>query len=276
MFDGQFVFAQLMDFLPRREFNAASSEYRGDRRWRGFSCRDQFLCSGICAAHVSRKPARHRNVPAGAGDRSCITRAFAARFRGARWPTPTARHDWRIYADFAQVLIRRARKLYADEPLAVDLEADGLRARFDDHRLVLELVSVGQVSPPQRGGQAAHAARPARQHSLFCAHFPRENARCDRARPTADRAGRVLRDGSRLRRFPAAVSLHARRGVLRDARQTEPRLHAPRASRRSTRRRACAAIRRSSWRVPSRRGCIPIRCAASRSTTPSTNGGWCS
>ena len=47
MFDGQFVFAQLMDFLPRREFNACVNKYRGDRRGRGFSCRDQFLCLGF-------------------------------------------------------------------------------------------------------------------------------------------------------------------------------------------------------------------------------------
>ncbi|MCC7086054.1 MAG: DUF4372 domain-containing protein [Pirellulales bacterium] len=40
----QFVFAQMMDFLPRREFNACVQRYRGDRRWRSFSCRDHFLC----------------------------------------------------------------------------------------------------------------------------------------------------------------------------------------------------------------------------------------
>jgi hypothetical protein len=47
VFDGPLVFAQLMDFLPRREFNACVDKYRGNRRSRGFSCRDQFLCLGF-------------------------------------------------------------------------------------------------------------------------------------------------------------------------------------------------------------------------------------
>ena len=44
MHSGQLVFAQLMEFLPRHEFNACVRRYRGNRRQRGFSCRDQFLC----------------------------------------------------------------------------------------------------------------------------------------------------------------------------------------------------------------------------------------
>ena len=43
MHSGQFVFAQLMVFLPRHELNACVRRYRGDRRLRGFTCRDQFL-----------------------------------------------------------------------------------------------------------------------------------------------------------------------------------------------------------------------------------------
>ena len=44
MYTGQLVFAQLMEFLPRHDFNACVRRYGGDRRPRGFSCRDQFLC----------------------------------------------------------------------------------------------------------------------------------------------------------------------------------------------------------------------------------------
>ena len=44
MHSGQLIFAQLMDFLPRHEFNTCVRRYRGDQRQRGFSCRDQFLC----------------------------------------------------------------------------------------------------------------------------------------------------------------------------------------------------------------------------------------
>ena len=275
MFDGQFVFSQLMDFLPRREFNACVERYRGNRRRRGFSCRDQFLCLAF-AQLTYRESLRDIETCLRALEPKLYHAGFRGKVSRSTLADANRAHDWRIYADFAQVLIRRARKLYASEPLAVELEANGLRPRLDDHRLVSELVSVGQVSPSQGSGQAAHADRSARQHSLFYPHFPRENARCERARPIADRAGRVLRDGSRLRRFPATVSLHARR--RRSSSLAANGTSTARAARvaRSTRRPDCAAIRRLSWRASSRRGCIPIRCAASRSTTPSTSDGWCS
>ena len=41
---GKLVFAQWMEFFPRHEFDACVRRYAGDRRLRGFSCRDQFLC----------------------------------------------------------------------------------------------------------------------------------------------------------------------------------------------------------------------------------------
>ena len=44
MYSGQVVFAQVMEFLPRHEFNSCVRRYGGNRRPRGFTCRDQFLC----------------------------------------------------------------------------------------------------------------------------------------------------------------------------------------------------------------------------------------
>jgi hypothetical protein len=44
MDSGKLVFAQLMDFMPRRDFDACVRRYDGGRRHRGFSCRDRFLC----------------------------------------------------------------------------------------------------------------------------------------------------------------------------------------------------------------------------------------
>ena len=121
MLDGQFVFSQLMEFLPRREFHACVERYGGHHRLRGFSCRDQFLCLGF-AQLTFRESLRDIETCLRAlgpklyhaGFRGKISRSTLADANGA--------HDWRIYADFAQVLIRRARRLYAHEPLAVDLK----------------------------------------------------------------------------------------------------------------------------------------------------------
>ena len=120
MFDGRFVFTQLMDFLPRREFNACVNDYQGNRRLRSFSCRDQFLCLAF-AQLTFRESLRDIETCL----RAMGPKLYHAGFRGKIARTTLAdanrAHDWRIYADFAQVLIRRARGLYADEPLAVEL-----------------------------------------------------------------------------------------------------------------------------------------------------------
>ena len=121
MFEGQFVFSQLMEFVPRREFNDCVKRYGGARRRRGFSCRDQFLCLAF-AQLTYRESLRDIETCLRAlspklyhaGSRGKISRSTLADANRA--------HDWRIYVDFAQVLIRRARQLYARESLAVELE----------------------------------------------------------------------------------------------------------------------------------------------------------
>ena len=118
---GKLVFAQLMEFLPRHDFNACVRRYGGDRRPRGFSCRDQFLCLAF-AQLTFRESLRDIETCL----RSFQPKLYHAGFRGniSRSTLADANrvHDWRIFADFAQVLIGRARKLYADEPMGVELE----------------------------------------------------------------------------------------------------------------------------------------------------------
>jgi hypothetical protein len=115
------VFTQLMDFLPRREFDACVSRYQGNRRLRGFSCRDQFLCFAF-GQLTFRESLRDIETCL----RAVRPKLYHAGFRGKVSRSTLAdanrAHDWRIYADFAQVLIRRARQLYAQEPLGVELE----------------------------------------------------------------------------------------------------------------------------------------------------------
>ena len=120
MFDGQLVFSQLMNFLPRREFNACVDKYRGNRRSRGFSCRDQFLCLGF-AQLTYRESLRDIETCLRALESKLYHAGFRGKVSRSTLADANRAHDWRIYADFAQVLIRRARKLYAQEPLAVDL-----------------------------------------------------------------------------------------------------------------------------------------------------------
>ena len=121
MLSGQMVFSQLMEFFPRHEFNTCVRRYEGDSRLRGFSCRDQFLCLAF-AQLTFRESLRDIETCL----RAVGPKLFHAGFRGRVSKSTLADanrvHDWRIYADFAQVLIRQARHLYAGDTLAVLLE----------------------------------------------------------------------------------------------------------------------------------------------------------
>ena len=117
---GRTVFSQLISFLPDREFRRCVNRYDGDRRWRGFSCWDQFL--SMAFAQLTYRESL-RDIEACL--RSLGAKLYHMGFRGkiARSTLADANEsrDWRIYADFAQVLIRIARPLYARDPIGVDL-----------------------------------------------------------------------------------------------------------------------------------------------------------
>jgi len=122
MYSGSLVFAQLMEFLPRHEFNTCVRRYRGDRRPRGFSCRDQFLCLAF-AQLTFRESLRDIETCLQALGPKVYHAGIRGKVSRSTLADANRTHDWRIFADFAQVLIGRARELYRDEPLSVELKA---------------------------------------------------------------------------------------------------------------------------------------------------------
>jgi len=122
MYTGRIVFSQLLDFLPRHEFDRCVRRYQGNYRVRGFSCLDQFLCLAF-AQLTGRESLRDIETCL----RAMRPKLYHCGFRGsiARSTLADANENrhWRIYADFAQVLIRIARKLYASDSLGVELAA---------------------------------------------------------------------------------------------------------------------------------------------------------
>jgi len=121
MNQGRAVFSQLISFLPDREFRRCVERYRGDIRLRGFSCWDQYLAMAF--AQLTYRESL-RDIEACL--RSMQGKLYHLGFRGkvARSTLADANetHDWRIFADFAQVLIGIARPLHARDPIGVDLE----------------------------------------------------------------------------------------------------------------------------------------------------------
>jgi hypothetical protein len=118
---GQTVFAQLMDHLPSYEFQKCVAGYRGDSHGRGFSCRDQYLAMAF-AQLTYRESLRDIEACLRALSGKLYHMGFRGRVARSTLADANDAHDWRIYADFAQVLIRIARPLYASDPMGVDLD----------------------------------------------------------------------------------------------------------------------------------------------------------
>ena len=118
---GQTVSSQVVDHLPRYEFLQCVARYRGDYQQKSFSCWDQFLAMAF--AQLTYRESL-RDIEACL--RSMSSKLYPMGFRGrvARSTLAEANEsrDWRIYADFAQVLIGIARPLYAHDPIGVDLD----------------------------------------------------------------------------------------------------------------------------------------------------------
>jgi Transposase DDE domain/Domain of unknown function (DUF4372) len=110
-----------MDFLPKYDFTRCVDRYCGNHRMRSFSCLDQYRCMAFaqltyreslrdieCCLRAMREKLYHMGI------RGNISRSTLA--------DANEKRDWRIYCDFAQVLIHVARRLYADDDFGLELE----------------------------------------------------------------------------------------------------------------------------------------------------------
>ena len=121
MHQGQLVFAQLMKHLPLTTFRRCVARYAGEHKVKSFSCLDQYL--SMAFAQLTYRESL-RDIEACLRSQSSKLYHLGIRGNIARntLANANAMRDWRIYADFAQSLIGIARRLYAEEPLGVDLD----------------------------------------------------------------------------------------------------------------------------------------------------------
>jgi hypothetical protein len=115
------VFSQLIDHLPLYEFHKCVERYRGNFKFRGFSCLDQFLCLAF-AQLTFRESLRDIEASLRAVTNKLYHMGFRGKVSRSTLADANEAHDWRIYADFAQVLIDIARPMYAHESLGFDLD----------------------------------------------------------------------------------------------------------------------------------------------------------
>src|SRR5210317_2004002 len=116
----QAVFFQIIDFLPQKKFRQCVNRYSGNYRVRSFTCYDQLLCMAFaqltyreslrdieCCLRAMREKLYHMGI------RGKVSRSTLADANEVR--------DWRIYSDFAQILIHEARHLYAEDDFGLEL-----------------------------------------------------------------------------------------------------------------------------------------------------------
>lgn len=115
------VFAQVVGLGHRETFHRCVQRYQGDAGIKDFSCHDQWLAMAF-AQLTFRESLRDLESSLAARTELLYQMGFRSRVCRSTLADANERRDWRIYADWAQSLMRRARKLYATEPFALELE----------------------------------------------------------------------------------------------------------------------------------------------------------
>ena len=115
------VFAQLMQWVPHYQFHRLVKRYSGNYKVSSFTCWDQFLCMSF--AQLTYRESL-RDIEACLRSRPNLHYHLGIRGKVARSTLADANEerDWHIYADLAQWFIVRARKLYAQEDLGLELD----------------------------------------------------------------------------------------------------------------------------------------------------------
>ena len=121
MHEGRTVFAQLMDWFPKHEFDCCVARYGGNHRVRSMRCYDQYMIMAF--AQLTYRESL-RDIEIGLRAQSLKLYHSGIRSTGARSTLADAneKRDWRVFADFAQVLIRQASELYAGEDFGAELK----------------------------------------------------------------------------------------------------------------------------------------------------------
>ncbi len=118
---GKTIFAQLMDFLPAYEFRQCVERYNGNYKIKSFTCLDQFLCMAF-AQLTFRESLRDIQACLRAGKQKLYHMGIRGKVSRNTLANANQVRNWRIYADFAQVLIGTARDLYAKDDFGLQLD----------------------------------------------------------------------------------------------------------------------------------------------------------
>ena len=118
---GKLVFAQIMEHIPMKVFHRCVRTYNGNHKIKSFSCLDQYLCMAF-AQLTYRESLRGTEICLRAQSKKLYHMGIRGGIARNTLSNANKVRDWRIYADFAQALIKIARPLYAKEDLGLELD----------------------------------------------------------------------------------------------------------------------------------------------------------
>lgn len=118
---GRTLFAQIMDFIPLCTFHKCVERYKGNHSVKKFKCLDQYFSMAF-AQLTYRESLRDLEVCLRTMKSKLYHMGIHSKVSRSTLAEANEKRDWRIYADFAQVLISEARRLYADDKFSVDLK----------------------------------------------------------------------------------------------------------------------------------------------------------
>lgn len=137
MHQGKYVFSQIMESVVRYQFNQCVARYDGEKRVRNFTCWEQFL--SLAFGQLSfRKSLRDIVVCLESHPKQLYHAGFRSRVNLATLADANEKRDWRIYRDYATILIAEARVLYAHDA-SFSLEIEGAVYAVDSTTIELSL-----------------------------------------------------------------------------------------------------------------------------------------
>ena len=170
MHEGRFVFTQLMQHLPMHTFRRLVTQFNGDRYVKRFTCLDQFLCMAF-AQLTGRDSLRDIEICLRAHQAKLYHLGIRGRVARSTLADANELRDWRIYAQFAQSLIATARRLYANEPLDIELAHTAYAFDSTTIECCLSVFPWARAMHPDRGGIKLHTLLDIRGAIPTVVHF---------------------------------------------------------------------------------------------------------